>query len=301
MNDSPVLRSSSMLAAQHRLAGAVHAAQRDAVGRLGRDHAGDDPARVRHQDVGEELRLHLAVGVEDVEQDRFDAAIADGGQVGADRVADALQPVARGAFLLEERLALHGVALELQRLLVAATTSCRRASSAPREQLAAPVRAPFRRGMLAAARCGPGPRRAGRTFPCSTASRKAAIQASAARTASPPPWSAASGLRPGQASSSSAGHVRLGRSGRAFPGRPPAPAAAGCDFSSSRTGRASRRTGPDASVRMAAARVRARRASRRPPILRASRSRSSRNARTFAVAPGAAAPAPPPAASLDQS
>src|SRR5262249_19221723 len=70
------------------------------------------------QDVATELRLDLAVGVEDVEQNCLAALVADGAQVGADLRADPFELVAGGTVLLEHCLAAGWVPLELDRLAI---------------------------------------------------------------------------------------------------------------------------------------------------------------------------------------
>src|SRR5206468_9502513 len=60
----------------------------------------------RGDGVVDVLRVDLAVGVQHVDQDRLRPAGGHGRQVRADLRADAVQPVARDARLLEDRLAL---------------------------------------------------------------------------------------------------------------------------------------------------------------------------------------------------
>src|SRR5262249_11469325 len=91
---------------------------RDAVSGLRSDHARDRAAGVGHHSVADELRLHLAVGIKDVEQDRLCVLVANGAQVSADLRADAFELMAAGAFFLEHGLAASLVTLELERFLI---------------------------------------------------------------------------------------------------------------------------------------------------------------------------------------
>src|ERR1022692_3618772 len=80
--------------AQDRLAGAVGPADRDAGRRLRGDHAGQRAATVRDDEIRDELRQHLAVRIEDVEQHEFRPAILDPRDIGANLLADAFEAMA---------------------------------------------------------------------------------------------------------------------------------------------------------------------------------------------------------------
>ena len=87
MNDRPVLRSSS-ISARDGLLAAIGAPDGQGVGRLGRDHPRDDPPVGGRDHVAEVGRQHLAVRVQDVEQDRVEPAVTHGTQVGAHVLTD---------------------------------------------------------------------------------------------------------------------------------------------------------------------------------------------------------------------
>ena len=103
---------------QDRLRGAVGTTDREAVGSLRGNHSRKGAAGVRHQHVAVKLRLHLAIGVEDVEQDRFRALVAHGVQVGADLGADAFELVAGGALFFEDCFTANAIPLETEGILI---------------------------------------------------------------------------------------------------------------------------------------------------------------------------------------
>ena len=169
----------------------------------------------RDQDIAEELRHHLAVRVEDVEQHGVEPAVADRREVGADLLADAFEAVAGRALGLEDLLAAPRVALQLEGLLIGGDH----------------VLAPGLRGGEEAAGAGPtaasgydlssssraGSRSARAIVPFSTASRKALTQAG-------PREEGLGGRRaelrahPGQPRSRIAGHARVVEAGQGLDG-----------------------------------------------------------------------------------
>ena len=95
ISERPVLLSWSMSIRRTVSVALSARLERDAGGGFGGDHAGELAAVGGEHGVAEVLRIHLAVGIEHVEQDRLGPAGFHRGQVGADVVADALHACGR--------------------------------------------------------------------------------------------------------------------------------------------------------------------------------------------------------------
>ncbi len=118
MIDMPLARSSSISIARHGVGGVLGAAQRNAVGRFRGDDARHRTAVGGHQHIVDELRVHFAIRIEHVDQDRLGPAILERGQVRADLVPDVFQPMARGADLLKALAAARRIAVGRQRTAI---------------------------------------------------------------------------------------------------------------------------------------------------------------------------------------
>src|SRR4029453_10696993 len=91
---------------------------RQTVSSLGRNQPRDDAARVGRNDVALELRLHLAVRVQDVQQDCFHPLVSDRAQISTGLKSHTFELMTSRAFLLEDGLTADRIAFELERLLI---------------------------------------------------------------------------------------------------------------------------------------------------------------------------------------
>src|SRR5262249_23585537 len=95
--------------------------------------------RIGDEYIAQILRLHVAVWIEDVEQDGFGALITNRGQVRTDRIADTFQLMASGALLFENQLTAGCVSIELERLLIGGADILTASQLGGGEELAGPL------------------------------------------------------------------------------------------------------------------------------------------------------------------
>ena len=104
------------------------------VGPLGLDQAGEDAAILQGDEVFQVIRRHLAVRVEDVQEEFVGGPAPDPGEVGTDRVPPGAELVAGDALPVEDPPAPLGVGRELQGRFIAGDGVATRAGGVGAEQ-----------------------------------------------------------------------------------------------------------------------------------------------------------------------